>query len=317
MIHQSGWAIETKNLTKSYGDIHALSGLNLAVPSGSIVGFLGPNGAGKSTTIKLLLGLIRPTSGSGRIFDLDMVRQSTDIRRRVGYLAQHPSFYPNLTARETLRFVARFFYRDANHIERQVEEALELVDLADKADRMVKGFSGGELQRLGIAQAQVNQPELLILDEPAAALDPMGREQVLIIMQQLRKRSTVFFSTHILDDVQRVSDHVVILNRGQLVAQGPIGDLLNASSDPVYRIVLHGQNGSAYERVAAQPWVSDIAIQSENSATTWRVQVTDEVRARHELLRLILADPSTDILSFDRLAYELEDVFMQLIGGES
>ncbi|HEX2729787.1 MAG TPA: ABC transporter ATP-binding protein, partial [Rubrobacteraceae bacterium] len=201
--------IETRGLTKTYGRVAALKALDLSVPRNSIFGFLGPNGAGKSTAMKLLLGLVRPTSGSGSVFGKDIVSEDFEIRKRVGYLAQNPRYYGHMTARETLRFVARFFYSGPESaIERRVEESLSLVGLPDRADRKIGGFSGGELQRLGLAQAQINDPELLILDEPAASLDPMGRRDVLEIMARLREEqnTTIFYSTHILGDVQRVSD---------------------------------------------------------------------------------------------------------------
>src|SRR5512136_3148759 len=190
-------------------------------------GFLGPNGAGKTTTIKLLLGLAKPTAGSATVFGHDIVHDNVEIRKRVGYLAQDPRYYEYMTARQTLRYTAHFFFKGpAKEVEARVSETLELVGLSDKADRPIKGFSGGERQRLGIAQAQINYPDLLILDEPAASLDPIGRRDVLEVMERLRKHCTIFYSTHILDDVQRVSDTVCILDHGELVAQAPIGELL-------------------------------------------------------------------------------------------
>jgi len=309
--------IETTGLSKSYNGIRALDDLTLTVPRHSITGFLGPNGAGKSTTIKLLLGLRAPTAGSGTIFGLDVVEESTAIRRRTGYLAQHPSFYPNLTARETLRFVARFFYDDSTHngkkIEQLVEESLELVGLAEKADRPVKGFSGGEKQRLGIAQAQINRPDLLILDEPAASLDPMGRERVLSIMERLRERSTIFYSTHILDDVQRVSDRVAILDRGKLVAHGPIEELLAGDGRIVFHLTLRGQTAIVRERIERQPWVGSVSTTQSDGLAKWRVAVTDRQRAESQLLRLVLKNEEIDVLSFGRQQVELEEVFMQLV----
>ncbi|MGF1505845.1 MAG: ABC transporter ATP-binding protein [Chloroflexi bacterium] len=309
--------IQTTNLSKSFGPVTALDGLDLVVPRHSITGFLGPNGAGKSTTIKLLLGLMHPTAGSGTLFGLDIVTQSTAIRKRVGYLAQQPSFYNNLTARETLEFVARFFFDDEAAIARAVDDALDLVDLTSKADRTIRGFSGGEMQRLGIAQAQINQPDLLILDEPAAALDPMGRAQVLAIMQRLRERSTIFYSTHILDDVQRVSDRVVILNQGELVAQGPIEDLLAGQEGIVYRMRLAGHTAAAQQRIGAQPWVTGLKAADLGEAVEWHIAVTDDDAARHQLLRLALADDAVDVLAFHRAQAELEDVFMELVGGSN
>ena len=148
--------------------------LDLRVQQNSICGFLGPNGVGKTTTIKLLLGLAQPARGSGRVFGMDIEKQNDEIRRRVGYLSQDLRYYEYMTARETLRFTACFFYDGPrSEIEHRVAETLDLVGLADKADRPIKTFSGGERQRLGIAQAQVNYPDLLILDEPAASLDPI------------------------------------------------------------------------------------------------------------------------------------------------
>jgi ABC-2 type transport system ATP-binding protein len=206
------YVIQTNGLSKSFNGIHALNGLNLRVSKHSIFGFLGRNGAGKSTTIKLLLGLAQPTAGSGTVFGLDICKRNPEIRRRVGYLAQDPRYYGRMTARETLRFTAQFFFGGPKQeIEARVEEMLELVGLEEKADRPIREFSSGERQRLGIAQAQINYPELLILDEPAASLDPIGRHQVLEIMERLCTETTIFYSTHILSDVQRISDAVELL----------------------------------------------------------------------------------------------------------
>ncbi|MFX1481637.1 MAG: ABC transporter ATP-binding protein, partial [Promethearchaeota archaeon] len=237
----SSFVIQTDNLGKTYGEVRALTGLNLNVPRNSIFAFLGPNGAGKTTTIKLLLGLVRPTTGSATVLDRNIVTDNDEIRRKVGYLAQQPKFYKELSARETLRFAASLFYKGPRDlIEERIEFLLDVVGLEDKADRPIEGFSGGEVQRLGIAQAQVNFPDLLILDEPAAGLDPEGREQVLKIMESLREESTIFYSTHILDDVQRVSDRVAILNKGNLIAQAPIEELLVGSEGVAYTLVLEG-----------------------------------------------------------------------------
>ena len=239
--------IETHNLSKTYKEAQALKGLNLTVKQNSIFGFLGPNGAGKSTTIKLLLGLIQPSGGRATVFGHDVQRDSVEIRKRVGYLAQDPRYYEHMTARQILGYTAGFFYRGPKDlIEARVQEMLELVGLEDKADRPARGFSGGERQRLGIAQAQVNYPDLLILDEPAASLDPMGRHDVLEVMEKLRKYTTIFYSTHILEDVQRVSDTVAILNRGSLIAEAPISELLAGDGgSAIYDITLKSETQAA------------------------------------------------------------------------
>ena len=310
--------IQTNGLSKSFGAVQALDALSLDVPKHAIVGFLGPNGAGKSTTIKLLLGLIRPTAGSGAVFGLDIVRESAEIRKRVGYLPQSPRFYDTMTAREVLSFTAHLFFTGPERaIEQRIDDMLNLVGLSDKADRPTKGFSGGERQRLGIAQAQINDPDLLILDEPAAALDPMGRMDVLQIMEQLRERTTIFYSTHILDDVQRVSDRVVILNRGALVAQGPIESLLDGDDGIVYALRLVGDTSGTQAQVENQPWVSSVRSTRVNGHVQWRVSVTDERAAQTELLRLVLADEHVQVIEFGRVKEDLENVFVELMHKES
>src|SRR5512139_3144935 len=277
--------IETHNLSKTYKDVQALKDLNLAVKQHSIFGFLGPNGAGKTTAIKLLLGLARPTSGSARVFGYDIQRDSVPIRKRVGYLAQDPRFYEHMTARETLRFTASFFFSGPQSaVEERIQETLELVGLEDKADRPIKGFSGGERQRLGIGQAQINYPDLLILDEPAASLDPQGRRDVLDVMARIRKYATIFYCTHILDDAERVSDQVAIVNQGELITQASIQELLAGQGDVTYSVTLKGDAQSAYARVSQLPWVSGIKVSQNNGQIAWQVSVTDEATPEDQLM---------------------------------
>jgi ABC-2 type transport system ATP-binding protein len=308
--------IQARDLSKSYKAVDALKGLNLDVHKNSIFGFLGPNGAGKTTTIKLLLGLIRPTKGSGTVFGHDIVAESISIRRRIGYLPQDPRFYEYMTAYETLDFTARFFFDGPEaEIKKRIVETLELVGLADKADRKIKTFSGGERQRLGIGQAQVNYPDLLILDEPAASLDPLGRRDVLNVMERLRKYATVFYSTHILDDVQKVSDTVAILNKGELVSYGPIEELLMGSEGTAYSIKFRGNAVDAQERIQGQPWVTQTHAADQNNITSLMVNVSDPKAAEDQLARVLLADQNLTLLEFKRKTFELEDIFMAIIEG--
>jgi ABC-2 type transport system ATP-binding protein len=318
MSIQRNVAIWTEGLSKIYNGTTALKSLDLKVPKHSIFGFLGPNGAGKTTTIKLLLGLIKPTAGEGTVFGHDITGGSVEIRRKVGYLAQVPSYYIHMTARETLRFKTRFYYSGPRErIEERIQETLEMVELDDKADRPIKGFSGGERQRLGIAQAQVHHPELLILDEPAANLDPMGRRDVLKIMDKLKEHSTIFYSTHILDDVQRVSDTVAILNHGELVAQASIGELLAGSGGTVYRISFKGGYEEAQSRISSQEWVSGVTVVPGDTRTTLQVAVSDEEAAENELLRLAVCDGKATVTEFGKRRYELEDVFVEIVEGSN
>ena len=310
------WVIHTHALAKSFGAMEALKSLDLRVRRNSIFGFLGPNGAGKTTAIKLLLGLIRPTSGTGSIFGLDIGRESVAIRDRIGYLPQEPRYYDHMTAHQTLRYAARFSFKGPKaEIEKRISETLELVGLADKADRPVKGFSGGERQRLGIGQAQVHYPDLLILDEPAASLDPLGRRDVLAVLERLRKHTTIFYCTHILGDVQRVSDNVAILDRGELIAQGSVEELLAGGEGIAYRVTMKGDVESAYQRISHQEWVTGIQSRPRNGATIWTVGVTDDNAAQSFLLRLLLADERLVVTGFGRREYELEDIFISLVEG--
>jgi ABC-2 type transport system ATP-binding protein len=305
--------IETQGLSKTYGEVEALKNLDLQVPDKSIFAFLGPNGAGKTTTIKLLLGLIRPTSGGGTIFGQDIVRDSVDIRANVGYLPQDFRFYEHMTARQTLDYTAKFFYEGPQkEIDKRVDEMIELVGLSDKADRPIKGFSGGERQRLGIAQAEVNYPDLLILDEPAASLDPQGRRDVLAVMSRIRKYASIFYCTHILDDVQRVSDQVAIVNKGELIAQASIDELLAGTGETVYAVTLRGDAESAYAQVNEVAWVSGIEASQRGDQTIWEVSVTDEAAAEDQLLSLLVSS-GLKVSDFGRKEYSLEDVFLSIV----
>jgi len=312
-MNSNDFVISMEGLGKSFGEIHALKSLDLRVPQKSIFAFLGPNGAGKTTTIKLLLGLLKPTRGSGKILGMDILRESVNIRARIGYLPQDPRFYEHMTARQTLEYTAKFFYAGPpSEIDKRVNEMIELVGLEGKADRPIKGFSGGERQRLGIAQAEINYPDLLILDEPAASLDPQGRRDVLEVMSRIRKYATIFYCTHILDDVQRVSDQVAIVNEGQLITQAPIEELLAGTGELSYTVALKGDTETAYNQVTRQPWVSGIQVSQADGHVTWQVSVTDEAAAEDQLMSLLVSN-GLKVSNFSRKAQNLEDVFIKII----
>jgi ABC-2 type transport system ATP-binding protein len=312
-MNSNGLVISTEGLSKSFGAVHALKSLDLHVPPKSIFAFLGPNGAGKTTTIKLLLGLLKPTSGGGKIFGMDIVRDSVDIRANIGYLPQDARFYEHMTARQTLDYTAKFFYTGPQvEIDKRVDEMIELVGLEGKANRPIKDFSGGERQRLGIAQAEVNYPDLLILDEPAANLDPQGRRDVLEVMSRIRKYATIFYCTHILDDAQRVSDQVAIINKGELVTQSNIDNLLAGTGDSVYSVTLRGETQGAYTQVNQQPWISGIESCQEGEQTIWQVSVTDEAAAKDQLMGLLVSN-GLKVSNFSRKEQNLEDVFINIV----
>lgn len=313
-----GLAIETRGLGKSYGGLVALKSLDLQVRRNSIFGILGPKGAGKTTVIRLLLGLTAPTGGSGVVLGQDIVRHSLELRERVGYLSEEPFYHEHMTARETLHFALRSFHgAPAEVIGMRVEETLEVVGLMDKADYPVKELSPDERQRLSIGQAQVNHPELLILDEPAGDLFPPGRQEVLSVLESLRTSTTIVYATHMVEDVQQVSDTVAILSHGELVACTPFENLRASPSWAIFTVVIKGDPSEAHGRVVAQPWVSDISTTTENDQTTWLVRVTDETIAEAELLRLVLRDERVAVTGFGRKGYELESISVSMANGEA
>jgi ABC-2 type transport system ATP-binding protein len=311
------YVISTKGLSKSYNGFNALNSLDLKVPKNSVFGFLGPNGAGKTTTIKLLLGLIRPTSGSGTLLGQDITSESLNVRKRIGYLAQEPSFYDYMTARELLDFRAHFFYSGPEkEIKTRIGKVLKLIGLEDKADRPIKSFSTGEKQRLGIAVAQINHPDLLILDEPAASLDPIGRRDVLETINNLRKYSTIFYSTHILDDVQRVSDTVAILNNGELISQAPIEKLLDGSGAVIYSVIIKGDHHKLKAQLLKKDWVSNINVISTNGPVEWNIRVANKEVAEAQLLPLLMSDEHSTLVEFSRKRNKLEDIFIDIVEGD-
>src|SRR5215472_1515792 len=230
------FAIRCTSLRKSYGPVEALKGLDLTVPANSIFGLLGPNGAGKSTTMKLLTRQIAPTAGQAWVAGVPITGQAVDVRSRIGYLSEQPAFYPWMTGYEFLNFIGGLFGLAPVAKRKRCDELLELVRLTDAAKKKIGSYSHGMRQRLGIAQALVNQPEVLFLDEPVSALDPIGRKEVLEMLAQLKGKSTVFFSSHILADVDRVCDEVAVLYRGKLLVQSPTQVLKEQYAQPVITI---------------------------------------------------------------------------------
>jgi len=215
----------------------ALHGLDLEVKAGEVFGFLGPNGAGKTTTMNVLLGFVQPTSGAAFLFDID-VRQPI-ARQRIGYLPELTYYYKFLTAEELLRFYGKIFGLDRVLLERRVKELIKLVELEHAAHRPIKSYSKGMQQRVGLAQALINDPDLLILDEPTSGLDPLGRMKVREIIQRLKNEGkTVFFSSHELGEVETVCDRVAIINQGQLRVEGKVADLVHKYQASLEKVFL-------------------------------------------------------------------------------
>lgn len=307
-------AIETVGLSKRYRKVSALRELDLTVPEGTVCGFLGPNGAGKTTTMRILMGLTRPTAGSASVLGAALGSDGVGLRSRVGYLSQDPAFYPRFRVRNVLRFVARRYLSGSRKaIEDRVDEVLTRVGLEQRSDRRVKGLSGGERRRLGIGQAMIGRPDLLILDEPTVGLDPEGRFQILNLIEELRGDLTVFYSSHLLDDVQRIADHVVILDHGEIIEQGPMEGFLGSGA--TYRVVLDGGvNAQSFGKLRDLSWVDDVV---EMGSGAWNVVASDPGAAEHELLRALHEQFGRRVTELRPLVRSLEDIYLRLVEADS
>ncbi|TVR93316.1 MAG: ABC transporter ATP-binding protein [Trueperaceae bacterium] len=291
--------VTTKGLGKDYGSVIALADVDISVPRGSVYGVVGPNGAGKTTLLSILVGIKEATSGS--------VTLAVE-RERIALVPDTPSFEPWLTAREVVA-LARSLVGLAPSAE-AVEHALRLTGLADAADRANGGFSRGMLQRLGLAAAMAGEPALLVLDEPAAALDPAGRRDVLDLVSDLSGATTVLFSSHILADVQQVCDTIGILRAGRLLFQGPTRDLLAGKAAPAFTVRLRPPVDGVVEALEAAPWVH---LVERPGPDRLRVTVTSTDAAERELVRT-LADAGASVVGIAPAEVDLEHVFLELTG---
>ena len=219
-------ALKIENLHKSFGKNTIINGLSMSIPENTIFGFLGKNGAGKTTTMKMILGFLKKDEGSIEVFGEEVSFGQSKTNRFIGYLPDVPEFYGYMTAKEYLNLCGAITGLSKNEIENKSEELLELVGLRD-VNKRISGYSRGMKQRLGIAQALLNSPKLLICDEPTSALDPLGRKEILDIILKIKDSTTVIFSTHILSDVEAICDHVVVLDKGKNVLEGSIDELKN------------------------------------------------------------------------------------------
>ena len=307
-------AIKCENLTKRYGLTAALDSLNLEISAHSVFGFLGPNGAGKTTTVKLLMGLAQPSAGQAWIDGLAV--GAPELRERVSYLPDVPAFYNWMTGQEYLFFIADLFRLDGVAARSRVAELLALVGLAGAAKRRVGGYSRGMRQRLGIAQALVNRPQVLFLDEPVSALDPIGRRDVLELIIQLKEMTTVFMSTHILSDVERVCDTVGIINKGKLVTVSSVPQLQARYAPSVFEIELEDDPTGVKSAAEARPWATKAEVVNGTKTPVLRVQVQDVDVAKKELPQIIAANGAS-LIRYELVMPSLEDIFLQLVGGAS
>ncbi|UWG49190.1 ABC-type multidrug transport system, ATPase component (plasmid) [Halalkaliarchaeum sp. AArc-CO] len=299
-------AIDIDGLTKHYGDVVAVNDLDLQIEEGEIFGFLGPNGAGKSTTIDVLLDFIRPTSGSVTVLGHDAQSEGQAVRRRTGVLPDGYHVYDRLTGRQHLEFVV-----ELKEVDDDPMELLERVNIADAADRKAGGYSKGMRQRLALAMALAGDPDLLVLDEPSTGLDPNGaREMRELIREENDRGTTVFFSSHIMEQVEAVCDRVAIINRGELVAVDTIDGLRDASeTGEVLYVDVDDVSETVVERVAGLESVADASMQDGRL----RVVVADATK--FAVLQAI--DTSvTPVRDFSVVESSLEDLFVRYTNDE-
>lgn len=301
--------LETKNLTKFFGENCAVYELNLKVPRGVVYGLLGPNGAGKSTAISMLTGCLKPSYGSVTILGLDIIKDRTKIMEKLGYLPQKPAAYPHNTPVDFLVYMGRLSGMTRTYALDRTRELLDFVGLGKKSHYKVGTFSVGELQRLGFAQALINEPEILILDEPTSNLDPLGRFDLLNMVRRLVEEQglTVITSSHIIPEVARVSDYIGILNNGVLLIEGDIQDLVSDQEDEY--IIEVSDNKALAERLKEEGYVIEVSTNNEKN-----VHIKVDLSRTKELwknLPRIIADEKIDLYGFQPMGDPLERLFLK------
>jgi ABC-2 type transport system ATP-binding protein len=308
-------AIRIDELRKVFGTFQALDGLNLSVEPGKVFGFLGPNGAGKTTTIRILTGLAHATSGRAWVLGKEVTADGQEIAKHIGYLPEEPAFYAWMKPGEFLDFIGRVFGLNASERTSRTKELLALAGLEEAARRRIGGFSRGMRQRLAMAQALMNHPEVLFLDEPASALDPAGRKEVLDFIESLRGQCTVFMSTHILADVERVCDTVGIINHGKLVIADSRESLESRYAIPAFEVEVDPQSESGLvpwsDALRQERWVKSVLL--EGFVT--RVVVSDVEVAKKELIASI-TKAGLILTRYEVVRPSMEDVFLHLVNEE-
>jgi ABC-2 type transport system ATP-binding protein len=308
-------AIKCEDLTKCYGALMALDGLTIEVPERSIFGFLGPNGSGKTTMIKLLMGMSRPSAGLAWVNGKKVVADDPEMRMSIGYLPDVPNFYNWMTGSEFVQFVGELYHLPpADNISR-CEELLELTGLQKSGKRKIGGYSRGMKQRLGLAQALMNRPKVLFLDEPCSALDPMGRRDVLNIILKIKESTTVFMSTHILSDVERVCDSLAIINKGKLITTSTVDALHQRFALSSFDIEFDDNPAGFTILLQKQPWIQRVDALGNNNTTGLCVHAGDVQAAKRELPKLIAAS-GLSLVRYEMTMPSLEDIFVRLVGGE-
>jgi ABC-2 type transport system ATP-binding protein len=306
------YAIETENLTKNFGSLTAVNKLNLKVQKNTIHGFLGPNGAGKTTTIKILVGLLKPTAGSVKVLGQEVHVDDADSRLRIGYMPELPRFPKHLKGAELLDVYGRMYGMTQQQRAEQIPKLIESVGLKDRENDLIGKYSKGMQQRIGIAQALLNNPELVILDEPSIGLDPVGMVEVRELFKAISKEGiTVFLSSHLLFEVEQICDHVTIINKGSVLASDTLQNISGALGPAMIHIELANLSGAVIAAVKKLPFVSG----TWRTGNTLFIQVTtyDDVRA--EISQQVTGAGGV-IVGMSQKTSNLEDAFIQLVSKD-
>ncbi|PFA70772.1 ABC transporter ATP-binding protein [Bacillus sp. AFS015802] len=295
--------LEVASLEKRYKEKHAVKNISFKLKQGASTALLGPNGAGKTTTLKMLAGLIKPTGGR-----ITTSEPSKDIRGMIGYLPQYPSFFEWMTGKEFLIFSGEISGMTRGNSQQRADELITLVGLQDGKGRKIGQYSGGMKQRLGIAQALIHNPRLVILDEPVSALDPFGRREVLELLRMLKKETTILFSTHILNDAEQICDEVLFLHEGRLIEQGELREVKARHQSS--RLTLHFSEDSKtfIPFLTEKDWIHDMI--SNGYQLSFKVSDLDRDRAR---IFALISENGWGVTKFDSSEQSLEEVFMEVV----
>jgi ABC-2 type transport system ATP-binding protein len=311
------FAIETINLSKSFGkenQIRAVDNLNLQVRKGEVFGFVGPNGAGKTTTMKMLIGLLEPSEGSGKVAGFDIVREVINIREQTGVLPEPAGFYDNLTARQNLRFYAKLYSIEPDVREKRIVSLLDTVGLTRAIDQKIGGFSTGMRKRFGLAQALINEPSVLFLDEPTSGIDPLGAQMMRDLIKDLNRRKgvTVFLSSHSMEEVEEICDRIAIIARGKLLAVGSVEDLRDiVRAKEGVHYLLEVQDIPLSEAAEAVKNVEGVqALEIQNGT----LHVRAKMKLRTEIAKAVKKAGGT-ISMFEEEEMNLQKLFLKIIEG--
>lgn len=305
------FAIETQNLCKQFKHQKALDGLNLQIPEGSVFGLLGPNGAGKTTFLRIVMGFAKASEGDVLVNGKSIMLGKSDYKKSLGFLCDVPAFYGWMKAIDYLKFVAELSNVNKNFITERVSNLLKTAGLND-VNTPISGFSRGMKQRLGIAQALIHNPKIVLLDEPTSALDPIGRKEVLEMISGFANDITVVFSTHILTDIERVCNHVAILNHGKLMIQESMSSLKTKYAEAIIQIHIIGDEKGFLEKLTKQPWF----LNSEKKDETLRLSVSNLSEACYKIPQMI-SELNSGIVRMEQAEINLEDIFVNLINNEN